>query len=180
MNIKKWILFFISIFFTYYFVAAILSFPIGLVYVVFTELFKTCQYISELDDLIIISLIPYLVTPVIIYGYAKMFGIFKDIDSLKLSFRLKLFIVTLVSSFIFVSMYFPRTFFDNGFVDMSRFYSYSAFSLIIAFLFYKLFQYLTIKLPNPFEQMAYYFSIEFYKSVAKKLFNKLKSKSKRD
>ncbi len=175
MNIKKWILFFISIFSTYCFVAIFLSIPLVVFYVELSEFFKI-QYASWLDRPMIMAIIPYYISPIVTYSYAKMFGIFKDIDSLKLSFRLKLFIVTLVSSFIFVLMYFPRTFFDNGFVDMSRFYSYSAFSLIIAFLFYKLFQYLTIKLPNPFEQMAYYFSIEFYRTLIKNSYQKIKNK----
>ncbi len=180
MNIKKWILFFILIFFTSGFVAAILSFPLVIVYVGLSEYFKLYQHLSELDGLTIVFALPYFLTPFVMYGYAKVFGIFKDIDSLKLNFWLKLLIVSLVASFIFVLMYFPGTITDNGFAVVSNTYCYSAFFLIPDFLFYKLFQYLTIKLPNPFEQMAYYFSIEFYKSVAKKLFNKLKSKSKRD
>ncbi len=172
MNTKKWILFFILMFFTYYFVTAFFSLPFAMLFAELFMFFKIYRYVSESDGFIIVFSIPYLFSPIVIYGYAKVFGIFKDIDNLKLSFRLKLLIVTLVASFIFVLMYFPRTFFDNGFVDMSRLYSYSTFFLIPDFLFYKLFQYLTLKFPNPFEQMAYYFSIDFYKSIVRKLFNK--------
>ena len=176
MNIKKWILFFISIIFTSGFVAIVLSFPLVIAYVGLSEHFKIYQHLSESDDFMIVLFIPYLLAPFVMYGYAKVFGIFKDIDNLKLNFWLKLLIVALVSSFMFLMMYFSPKLVDAEFSAIDNFYSYSIFFLIPDFLFYKLFQYLTIKLPNPFEQMAYYFSIEFYRTLIKNSYQKIKNK----
>ena len=176
MNTKKWILFFILMFFTYIFVIAFFSLPLVMLFVELSEFFKIYQYMSELEYFDAGLAVVYLVTPFVIYGYAKVFGIFKDIDSLKLSFRRKLLIVTLVAFFIFVLMYLPLKITDAGFAVLNNFYSYSTFFLIPDFLFYKLFQYLTLKFPNPFEQMAYYFSIRFYKTLIKNSYQKIKNK----
>ncbi len=176
MNTKKWILFFILMFFTYIFVIAFFSLPLAMLFAELSEFFKIYQYMSELEYFDTCFAVAYLTAPFVIYGYAKVFGIFKDIDNLKLSFRRKLLIVTLVAFFIFVLMYFPMVITTNGYTGLNNFYSYSTFFLIPDFLFYKLFQYLTLKFPNPFEQMAYYFSIRFYKTLIKNLYQKIKNK----
>ena len=112
MNTKKWILFFILMFFTYIFVIAFFSLPLVMLFVELSEFFKIYQYMSELEYFDAGLAVVYLVTPFVIYGYAKVFGIFKDIDSLKLSFRRKLLIVTLVAFFIFVLI--PKKGQNNG------------------------------------------------------------------
>ena len=180
MTIKKWILFFLLPI-LYCCLVVLISIPLNLIVPL-----VLLPFINKIDFFIVILfaliLIPLSLSPFAMYLYAKIFGLFSYIDSLGIKFYKKMLLVFLISFLLFLSMFLPHFFIDDktGILDLQYYFSYHAFSLIQSFFIYKLLQHLTQKHPVPFKALAYYFSVEFYKSVAKKLFNKLKSKSKRD
>ena len=182
MTIIKWILFFVLAPFVYYQINILVSLPFSITVLPFVLATVFCD--SQVSTLIAAGAFfvePIIFAPFAMYLYAKIFGVFKYVDGLKINIWIKMFVVFLVSLVLFFFMYYPYRFFGARFTfEYSYYFSFTSFSLIQSFFIYKLLQHLTQKHPVPFKALAYYFSVELYKSVAKKLFNKLKSKSKRD
>ena len=106
-------------------------------------------------------------SPFASYLLAKLFGMFKYIDDLKINIFKKLFLLTLISILSFLILFLRYRFFEGD--NFAYKIASLIFSLIPAFGLYKYFQYLTKKYPNTFGKVGYYFSIECYKNLFKKL-----------
>ena len=106
-------------------------------------------------------------SPFASYLLAKLFGMFKYIDDLKINIFKKLFLLTLISILSFLILFLRYKFFEGD--NFAYKIASMIFSLIPAFGLYKYFQYLTKKYPNTFGKVGYYFSIECYKNLFKKL-----------
>ena len=106
-------------------------------------------------------------SPFASYLLAKLFGMFKYIDDLKINIFKKLFLLTLISILSFLILFLRYRFFEGD--NFAYKIASLIFSLIPAFGLYKYFQYLTKKYPNTFNKIGYYFSIECYKNLLKKL-----------
>ena len=106
-------------------------------------------------------------SPFASYLLAKLFGIFKYIDDLKINIFKKLFLLTLISILSFLILFLRYRFFEGD--NFAYKIASMIFSLIPAFGLYKYFQYLTKKYPNTFNKIGYYFSIECYRNLFKKL-----------
>ncbi len=106
-------------------------------------------------------------SPFASYLLAKLFGMFKYIDDLKIDIFKKLFLLTLISILSFLILFLRYRFFEGD--NFAYKIASMIFSLIPAFGLYKYFQYLTKKYPNTFGKIGYYFSIECYKNLFKKL-----------
>ena len=106
-------------------------------------------------------------SPFASYLLAKLFGMFKYIDDLKINIFKKLFLLTLISILSFLILFLRYRFFEGD--NFAYKIASLIFSLIPAFGLYKYFQYLTKKYPNTFNKIGYYFSIECYKNLFKKL-----------
>ena len=106
-------------------------------------------------------------SPFASYLLAKLFGMFKYIDDLKINIFKKLFLLTLISILSFLILFLRYRFFEGD--NFAYKIASMIFSLIPAFGLYKYFQYLTKKYPNTFNKIGYYFSIECYKNLFKKL-----------
>ena len=102
-------------------------------------------------------------SPFASYLLAKLFGMFKYIDDLKINIFKKLFLLTLISILSFLILFLRYRFFEGDN------FAYKIASLIPAFGLYKYFQHLTKKYPNTFGKIGYYFSIECYRNLFKKL-----------
>ena len=111
-------------------------------------------------------------SPFASYLLAKLFGMFKYIDDLKINIFKKLFLLTLISILSFLILFLRYRFFEGD--NFAYKIASLIFSLIPAFGLYKYFQYLTKKYPNTFSKIGYYFSIECYKNLFKKLCFKVK------
>ena len=109
-------------------------------------------------------------SPFASYLLAKLFGMFKYIDDLKINIFKKLFLLTLISILSFLILFLRYRFFEGD--NFAYKIASMIFSLIPAFGLYKYFQYLTKKYPTPFEKIGYYCSIEFYKGLFKRITSK--------
>lgn len=107
-----------------------------------------------------------------IYFFAKIFGIFKKLNKINLiGSLLILYSISVVLIYVGkIKILTPSYMYILGIN-----YSYTMYLLIPAYFIYLFFNFLTKKFPTPFEQIGYFFSIEFYKDLYKKLFNKLKT-----
>lgn len=112
-----------------------------------------------------------IILGIISYAYifftATLCGIFKKLD------KINFFIALVIILFINVLFYYNEDSDINITVLLDILYFWK---LTICFLLYKFFDYLTRKFPFPFERIGYYTSIEFFKSLFKKILNKIKSK----
>ena len=106
----------------------------------------------------------------VMYIPAKIFGIFKIMEKYDFKIEMLLLILFLISIYIVISHTgIPKESLDDYFSS-----TYLAANFILAWLLRKFFNFLTKKFPTPFKQIGYFFSIEFYKDLYKKLFNKFK------
>ena len=126
---------------------------------------------EELNEILnsyfdILLFIP-LCSPFASYLLAKTFGIFNYIDNLKVNLFKKLLLLMLISILSFLILFIRYRISED--VDFALKIASLIFSLIPAFGLYKYFQYLTKKYPNTFNKIGYYFSIECYKNLLKKL-----------
>ena len=104
-----------------------------------------------------------------IYCIAKIFGIFKLLDNMYI--RNQMLMVLFISLLLFI---FCLIFYINSSIfEFSNLFT--VFCFLPAWLLRKLFNFLTKKFPTPFKQIGYFFSLEFYKDLYKKLLNKSKS-----
>ena len=102
------------------------------------------------------------------YVIAKFCGLFKYYSQFKFW---KSFLMLLILSFVLNYFYMLNlhTFKLNYNIKDTQ----DVYSIIPAYLVYLFFDFLTKKFPKPFEQIGYFFSIEFYKNLFKKYFNNL-------
>lgn len=102
------------------------------------------------------------------YVIAKFCGVFKYFSQFKFC---KSFLMLLIISYVLFYFYilnlhtFKLNY--NAIGDNN-----SAYSVIPAYLVYLFFNFLTKKFPTPFKQIGYFFSIEFYKDLFKRLAKK--------
>lgn len=132
--------------------------------------------------------IPTVLSLFLMYLYAKLFGVFKYIDKLRIKLYFKLLNIFLIAVLLFVLLHLSALFWEtnqrldslfNSFAScfaQNAYYKWHCLALPFSFLLYKCFQYLTKKYPYPFEKIGYYCSIEFYKNVLRKVYFKLKNK----
>lgn len=99
------------------------------------------------------------------YVMAKFCGLFKYFSQFKFwkSFLALLLISVLLYYFYFLNLH---TFKLNYAAVKNTDYVYTIIPAYLVFLF---FNFLTKKFPTPFEQIGYFFSIEFYKDMYKKI-----------
>ena len=104
------------------------------------------------------------------YILAKFCGLFKYFSQFKFwkSFLILLIISFLLNYFYMLNLH---TFQLNHNVKDTQ----DIYTIVPAYLVYLFFNFLTKKFPTPFEQIGYFFSIEFYKDLYKKLLNKSKT-----
>ena len=117
-----------------------------------------------------INILVCLTAFISLYILAKVFGIFKKLD--KLNFFVSLFIIVLISLMLIECGKIPYLVSDEIYANGLD-YSGTMYLLIPAFLLYKFFNFLTQKFPTPFKQIGYFFSIEFYRDLYRKLKNKI-------
>ena len=108
------------------------------------------------------------------YFFAKICGLFKELDELKKWQSFLIIIILAIFCFEF------SNFLDNYkniiAFDIRVSYGYAGIFLIPSYLCYLYFKHLTKKHPVPFEKIGYYFSIEFYKNIFNKLMSGIKKK----
>ena len=104
-----------------------------------------------------------------IYFIAKIYGIFKKLN--KFNVLIALLILFAISTLLICSGHIKICTPDYIYY-LGIHYSYTMYLLLPAFLLYKFFNFLTKKFPTPFQQIGYFFSIEFYKNIYKKLKNR--------
>ena len=104
------------------------------------------------------------------YVIAKFCGLFKYFSRFKFwkSFSILLIISIILNYFYMLNLH---TFQLNHNIKDTE----PVYTIIPAYLVYLFFNFLTKKFPTPFEQIGYFFSIEFYKDMYKKLSNKFKT-----
>ncbi len=175
MTIIKWILFFVLAPFLYCYIVSLLSAP----FLVLPMLIMFFVKETLFDYVFVISatFVPLILAPFAMYFCAKIFGVFRGVDGLNIKFYKKILLIFLISFVLFLFMYTPYKLLGAKFIlDECSTYSYHAFSLIQSFFIYKLLQHLTQKHPVPFRALAYYFSIEFYRTLIKNSYHKIKNK----
>ena len=172
-KIIKIILFFILSFGAYKFLIYIIFYPIFLIV-------RLIYFITDtpigLDDYFIIFCLSSPFCVFIMYSYAKIFGFFKIIDELSVNNGLKYALLVLSSVLLFLILLLPYKLTNNNSYLINCALCWHCFSLIPAFFIYKLLQHLTQKHPVPFRALAYYFSIEFYRTLIKNSYHKIKNK----
>ena len=101
------------------------------------------------------------------YVIAKFCGLFKYFSQFKFW---KSFLILLVISYILNYLI------TNNIHILPEKYiaddSYIPLTIIPSYLVYLFFNFLTKKFPTPFKQIGYFFSVEFYKDLYKKVLNK--------
>ena len=104
------------------------------------------------------------------YVIAKFCGLFKYFSQFKFwkSFSILLIISIILNYFYMLNLH---TFQLNHNIKDTE----PVYTIIPAYLVYLFFNFLTKKFPTPFKQIGYFFSIEFYKDLFKKLINKSKT-----
>ena len=103
------------------------------------------------------------------YVIAKFCGLFKYFSRFKFwkSFLILLTISYILNYFITNNIHIiPEKYIADD--------PYIPLTIIPSYLVYLFFNFLTKKFPTPFKQIGYFFSIEFYKDLFKKLLNKSK------
>ena len=105
----------------------------------------------------------------VMYIPAKIFGIFKIMEKYGLKIELTILIILSILIYLVINHtgISQNSLNDFGGIHLVR-------DFIFAWLFRKFFNFLTKKFPTPFKQIGYFFSIEFYKDLYKKLLNKSK------
>ena len=103
------------------------------------------------------------------YIIAKFCGLFKYFSQFKFwkSFLMLLIISVILNYFYMLNLHTFQL--NHNFKDTEAVYT-----IVPTYLVYLFLNFLTKKFPKPFKQIGYFFSIEFYKDLYKKLFNKLK------
>lgn len=99
------------------------------------------------------------------YFFAKIFGIFKNLNKINLIYSL-LILYCMSSVLIYIGKIKILT--PSFIHTLGISYSYTMYLLIPAYFVYLFFNFLTKKFPTPFEQIGYFFSIEFYKDLFSK------------
>ena len=175
------ICFYVVVKFGFYYVGCLLAIvfiPLFFILSIAEDYVKKCLNYSQIglfDSIMFseefISIFVYLSAILTFYVLAKIFGIFKKLD--KLNFFVSFFIIVLISLLLIkageIDFLVSNIVYENGLK-----YANTMYMLIPAFLLYKFFNFLTKKFPTPFKQIGYFFSIEFYKDLYKKLLNKPK------
>lgn len=160
--IKRTVLFLLLAAFIVPFLSLIVGFPVA---------FLSKSFVEEADNFFAgLAVIYYgllFSSPIVYYLDAKLFGIFKLIDELKIALYKKILILFLISALLYIILNLVFFGLDDMQFNMACIFGFG-FGLIPAFFLYKLFQYLTKKYPHPFEKIGYYSSIEFYKKFFKK------------
>ena len=104
------------------------------------------------------------------YILAKFCGLFKYLSQFKFwkSFLILLIVSIVLKYFYMLNLHTFKL--NHNFKDTEDVYT-----IIPAYLVYLFFNFLTKKFPTPFEQIGYFFSIEFYKDLYRKIINKFKT-----
>lgn len=141
-----------------------------------------CHFILKGTDtadwLILAVIITTLFSPVTTYWFAKILKIFKKLSVLNLGFLVEFFIIILISVIsyflLIIGFGIPKDYLMTDIYKENTILTiiYTS-SLIPAFLLYKFFNFLTRKFPTPFKQIGYFFSIDFYRDLYRKLKNKI-------
>ncbi len=120
----------------------------------------------------IVGIIAYIST---LYICAKIFGIFKFLEKYKL--WIEIIGIVLISIIMYFFLQYtspmpqgaaPAYTLKEHIHDVTT----PAASFYLAWLLRKFFNFLTKKFPTPFKQIEYFFSIEFYKDLLKKIMKK--------
>ena len=129
------------------------------------------QFIYIEEDIINIISIPILILDFFVcfifntYVIAKFCGLFKYFSQFKFwkSFLALLLISITFNYFYMLNMHTLKFNFSAEDIEY-------ACTIIPSYLVYLFFNFLTKKFPTPFEQIGYFFSVEFYKDLYKKFF----------
>ena len=106
------------------------------------------------------------------YFFAKIFGVFKKLNKVNLiGSLLILYIISVALIYIGKIKILTPSYIHILGIN----YSYTMYLLIPAYLVYLFFNFLTKKFPTPFKQIGYFFSVEFYKDLCRKIINKFKT-----
>ena len=122
----------------------------------------------------LVGIIVYIST---LYFCAKIFGIFKFLEKYKLWIEILGIVIISVIMYFFLQYTSPM---PQGAAPAYTLKEHiqdvttPATSFYLAWLLRKFFNFLTKKFPTPFKQIGYFFSIEFYKDLCKKIINKSK------
>ena len=134
---------------------------------------------------VVISILPAF------YLIAKLLGLFESLERLKINTFFKVLVVlfldflfTLVMAVLDYSeltvqsrgsllSYLKDYYFSNSFSDIFSFFNKTSFlfGLLLSYLFYRFFAFLTKRFPVPFEKIGYYSSREFWVCLMKRLKN---------
>ena len=112
----------------------------------------------------------YIIILLYLYTVTKLCGLFKKINHL--NFFISLIIVILIDLLLCYS----KTITVQLFPFKITFSNHLEIFLIVlpCFIIFKFFNGLANTIPAPFKQIGYFFSIEFYKDLFKKILNKIK------
>lgn len=163
--IKRTVLFLLLASFIIPWLGLMVGFPIVFIISPFIERrYSSDSFLAGLEFIYYGSL---FASPFFYYLYAKIFGLFKFIDELKIKFFNKILLLIPICALLFFILNLAYFGLNNIQFNISAIFAFG-FGLIPAFFLYKFFQYLTKKYPFPFEKIGYYCSIEFYKKLLKK------------
>ena len=161
--IIRWVLFFGLITFLYPYIALFLPLPITVV--VDRIMFEDDEWLSIIIVMIFVSLI---FSPISLYLYQKIFGIFKDIDNLKIITIEQYSVVSVVSLLATVLLFLISSFVgkikNNDLVqgDIIFFLIFHPLFLPLSFTLFKFVQKLSLKYPK-FKKFTDLFSLDFYR-----------------
>ena len=126
-------------------------------------------------SIVLVGTIAYISS---LYFCAKIFGIFKFLEKHKLWIEIIGIVIISITMYFFLQFTSPM---PQGAAPAYTLKEHiqdvttPATSFYLAWLLKKFFNFLTKKFPTPFKQIGYFFSIEFYKDLYKKLLNKSKT-----
>jgi len=133
---------------------------------------KNLNEATESDILLFFSLTFIVSWHIYIYIIAKICGLFKKLDNLKIYIAIP---IIMLINIVFYYFDMGRTF-GKYYVHLSPIEvigTYFFWIIPIYFLIYKFFGFLAKKLPFPFGKIGYYTSIEFVKDILRKIKDKI-------
>ena len=131
----------------------------------FSALYQTDNYIFEILYKSLATIFAIFAMISVMYIPAKIFGIFEIME--KYGFKVELAMLIVLSILVYLILKYtgiPKESLDDYFSN-----TYLTTNFIYAWLFRKFFNFLTKKFPTPFKQIGYFFSLEFYKDLFKKI-----------